>query len=208
MFYYAKRVLGVVLSALLFAPVFADQPKSESISVDDKSFQCITKMTPVRGFYVASLTGQLDKTVAVAKSRKGGEYPPGSVVQLIPGEAMVKQPKGTNPPTHDWEFFELDVDAKGTKIRKRGYIDVVNRFGGNCFACHVQAKPQWDLICEKDHGCQPIPLTESMFRALQHNDPRCSPHKLSAADKKALQNIDEALDKLKKMSATGGADAK
>ena len=27
----------------------------------------------------------------------------------------------------------------------------------NCFACHSQAKPEFDLVCERDHGCAPIP---------------------------------------------------
>ena len=45
---------------------------------------------------------------------------------------MVKRDKGFNPATHDWEFFELDVSKDGTQIGKRGFADVVNRFGGNC----------------------------------------------------------------------------
>jgi len=102
---HTKLLLSLALSTVLVVPAFADKSKNESIPVSDSSFQCITKMTPVRGFYVASLTGKLNETVAVAKSNKGGAYPPGSVVQLIPGEVMVKQPKGTNPQTHDWEFL-------------------------------------------------------------------------------------------------------
>lgn len=49
----------------------------------------------------------------------GAVYPPGSVIQLIPGEAMVKRSKGFSPATHDWEFFELDVSKDGTDIRRR-----------------------------------------------------------------------------------------
>src|SRR5262245_47760072 len=70
---------------------------------------------------------------------------------------MVKRDKGFNPVTHDWEFFELDVSKDGTRIRKRGFAEVVNRFGGNCFGCHSAARPQWDLVCESDHGCAPPP---------------------------------------------------
>jgi hypothetical protein len=78
-----------------------------------------------------------------------------------------------NAATHDWEFFELDVSADGTKIRTRGFVEVVNRFGGNCFACHIKAQPQWDLICDNSHGCDPIPLTRAMTGALSRTDPRC-----------------------------------
>src|SRR5262245_11439629 len=73
--------------------------------IDAKSFRCIRKMTPVRHFYVDNLRGDLDATLAAANSPNGAVYPPGSVIQLIPGEAMVKRDKGFNPATHDWEFF-------------------------------------------------------------------------------------------------------
>ena len=132
-------------------------------------------MTPVRGFYVDNLNGDLKGTVAVANSANGGVYPPGSVVQLVPTEVMVKREAGFNAATKDWEFFELDVRDGKSVIRTRGFVDVVNRFGGNCFACHVKAKPEWDLICETGHGCDAIPLTTVMIKALQKTDPRCGP---------------------------------
>jgi len=190
MFSHKKFLLGIGLSMALVFPVLADQHQDEAILVGEESFECITDMIPVRGFYVASLTDNLSETILVANSSKGGKYPPGSIVQLIPGEAMVKRSEGTNPITHDWEFFELDVDENGTKIRKRGYSDVTNRFGGNCFGCHVQAKPQWDLVCENNHGCQSIPLTDDMIRALQLSDPRCNPpNELGEVEKKLFKSL-------------------
>ncbi len=57
--------------------------------IDAKSFRCITKMTPVRQFYVDNLRGDLNATLAAANSTTGAVYPPGSVIQLVPGEAMV-----------------------------------------------------------------------------------------------------------------------
>src|SRR5438309_3955641 len=148
--------------------------------IDATSFRCVTSMTPVRQFYVDNLRGDLAATVAAANSPTGAVYPPGSVIQLIPGEAMVKRDKGFNAVTHDWEFFELDVSKTGTQIRKRGFADVVNRFGGNGFACHIAARPEWDLVCENDHGCTPLPVTWLMVRAPQRTDPRCNnptPHR-------------------------------
>jgi len=65
------------------------------------------------------------------------------------------------------------VSAEGTQISKRGLVDVVNRFGGNCFACHVKARPEFDMICETGHGCDPIPLTRQMTTLLQKTDARC-----------------------------------
>jgi hypothetical protein len=96
-------------------------------NIDAKSFRRITKMTHVRQFYVDNLLGNLDATLAVANSATGGTYPADSVIQLILGEAMVKRDKGFNPVTKDWEFFELDVSKDGTEIRKRGFVEVVNR---------------------------------------------------------------------------------
>jgi len=161
--------------------------------IDATSFRCITSMTPVRQFYVDNLRGDLAATVAAANSPTGAVYPPGSVIQLMPGEAMVKRDKGFNAATHDWEFFELDVSKDGTQIRKRGFADVVNRFGGNCFACHIAARPQWDLVCESDHGCAPIPVTRAMIGALQRTDPRCNNPPPSHEDVEALRQLQELL---------------
>ena len=143
------------------------------VTVDDSSFRCLSDMTKVRHFFVDNLLGDLDSTVAVAESTEGGVYPPGSVVQLVPTEVMVKHQPGWNAATRDWEFFELEVSGDGSKIMKRGFVDVVNKFGGNCFGCHVKAKPQFDLICEQDHGCDPIPVTREMIAQVQAADPRC-----------------------------------
>src|SRR5215468_12423471 len=130
------------VSAILCAVVLLLSPASgNALDVDARSFRCITSMTPVRQFYVDNLRGNLSGTLAAANAATGAVYPPGSVIQLIPGEAMVKRDTGFNPVTHDWEFFELDVSKDGTQIRKRGFADVVNRFGGNCFGCHVAARP-------------------------------------------------------------------
>lgn len=143
------------------------------VNVDEKSFSCIREMTPVRHFYVDNLLGDLQSTLAAAYNPKGAVYPAGSVVQLVPTEVMVKREFGTFPATGDWEFFELEVNEEGSTIAKRGFVDVMNRFGGNCFTCHVPAREPWDFICESGHGCETIPIDHSMTGALQRSDPRC-----------------------------------
>ena len=129
-------------------------------------------MTVVRGFFVANLEGDLQGTLAVANSKQGGVYPPGTLLQLVPQEAMVKHRQGWNPKTKDWEFFSLDVSAAGTKILTRGVEQVVNRFGGNCASCHAAAASQFDMVCEHDHGCEPLPIGDNVIRAIQLADPR------------------------------------
>jgi hypothetical protein len=198
------RATWILAAAILCGRLCAQAADQPPVPVTDGSFGCISKLTPVRGFFVGNLSGHLPETLKVARSKDGGVYPVGSVVQLVPTEVMVKRPAGFNAVTHDWEFFELDVDAKGSTIRKRGFAEVVNRFGGNCFGCHIQAQPQWDLICETNHGCAPIPLTTPMIRALQHTDPRCpgSDH-VRAEDRKALQELAE----LQKVGPPASSDA-
>jgi hypothetical protein len=142
------------------------------VVVTAQSFRSLRAMTPIRGFFVANIMGDLSKTIAVANSKKGGVYPPGSVLQLVPQEAMVKHRAGWSPSTGDWEFFSLDVSPSGTKIVTRGKQEVVNRFGGNCAACHAAAKAQFDFVCEHDHGCAPLPVADAVIDAIQLADPR------------------------------------
>ncbi len=173
--------LGFALSAL------SAQADGTELEITDETFGCIRDMTPVRGFFVGNLLGDLDATLDVAHSETGGRYPAGSVVQLVPTEVMVKHPEGTSPATNDWEFFELVVSEEENRIGTRGYVEVVNRFGGNCFGCHVKAEPQWDLICESGHGCDPLPLSDLLISAIQKTDPRCDEQPvLSGEEQQAL----------------------
>ncbi len=172
------------------------------IAIDDSSFKCITEMKPVRHFFVDNLLGDVAATVAVAQQGRG-DYPVGSVLQLVPNEVMVKQPKGFSPPTRDWEFFFIDVSDQGSKIYKRGFAEVNNRFGGNCFTCHVKAKPEFDFVCEEGHGCDAVPFTRPMFGALQRTDPRCKNNRaVSEADAEALQQLSDLVKALTSASKT------
>ncbi len=165
--------------------------KSDFITAS--SFGCIRDLEPVDRFFVGNLDGDIDATLAVARSETGGSYPTGSVVQLVPTEVMVKRAAGFSKETNDWEFFDLDISAQGTKILTRGHKDVVNRFGNNCLECHAKAEPQWDMICQLDRGCDPIPITDAMIRGLQKTDPRCDPAELSAEERQALADLKASL---------------
>ena len=167
------------------ATVVANAP----VKVDDNSFQCMRKMTPVRHFYVDNLLGNTAGTLAAANAPNGAVYPAGSVVQLVPTEVMVKRETGFNPATGDWEFFEIDVNDKGSKIGKRGFAEVNNRFGKNCFTCHVPAREPWDFICETGHNCEAIPIDHKMTGALQRADPRCGAPEPEPGDTAALMKL-------------------
>ena len=189
----STRIRERVSTMLCSAGFLLSISLGNAMDIEANSFQCIRKMTPVRQFYLDNLQGNLDATLAAANSTTGAVYPPGSLLQLIPGEAMVKHDRGFNAETHDWEFFELDASKDGTKIRKRGFADVVNRFGGNCFGCHRAARPQWDFVCETDHGCAPLAVTHAMTRALQRTDPRCDNPPISPEDAEAIKQLEQLL---------------
>ena len=138
-------------------------------------FNCILDWTVVRAFRITNKLGFLDATLAVANSPDGGVYPVGTVIQLVPIEAMVKRKTGWNTATNDWEFFTLSTPSDGgTFIRSRGGAEVVNDFnGGSCWACHSMAAPEWNDICETNHGCTALPFGASVIEQLQAADPRC-----------------------------------
>ena len=144
----------------------------EDLNMQAADFTNVHDMTPVRGFFVANKLGHLKETVAIATANKGGKYPVGTILQLVPQEAMVKRRAGYNPKTKDWEFFFLTTTAAGTTIDKRGGEEVVNRFGLNCYACHAAAQGKFDLVCEKTHGCAPLPIGDDLIHGIQATDPR------------------------------------
>jgi hypothetical protein len=150
-----------------------DTTAVEDAVVDAADFKPLAEMTRVRGFFVDNVAGDLDGTLAVANDPEGGTYPVGTVIQLIPQEAMVKRAPGFDPESNDWEFFTLDVTAAGTTIVSRGGSEVVNRFNGtSCAGCHSAAEPQFDFVCEQDHGCAPLPVADDVIAAIQNADPR------------------------------------
>jgi hypothetical protein len=170
---------GVLLVAVLEAcsdrdtvTTTSSTTSPEDFAPDPDDFRNLHTMTKVRGFYVDNRLGHLDEALAVANSPDGGEYPVGTIIQLVPQEAMVKRAPGFDPDTNDWEFFSLEVTAGGTRILDRGGDEVVNQFGGSCASCHQAADPQFDLVCEDDHGCEPLPIGDDVIAGVQDADPR------------------------------------
>lgn len=147
-------------------------PVRKDFDAQAADFRNIATMTRVGNHFVDNRLGYLAEALAVARSPRGGRYPLGTIIQLVPQEAMVKREKGWSQATNDWEFFSLSVSRQGTTILTRGKDNVVNRFGGNCASCHSAAGRQWDFVCEKDHGCAPLPIGDPVIAAIQHADPR------------------------------------
>jgi hypothetical protein len=157
------------------APVAAaDAPPGNAEDLDMKAsdFECVLRWTLINNSY--RITNKLGHdAAAVANNPAGGAFPVGTIIQIVPQEAMVKRRAGFDPATKDWEFFSLDVTAQGTTIKARGSANVVNQFGGNCLSCHTKAMPQYDLVCGTTHGCDALPLSTAQLVSLQNSDPRC-----------------------------------
>jgi len=151
---------------------------ANDLDMSPLDFDCITDWDVGDVYRIKNLRGNITEALAVANSPTGGTFPLGTVIQLIPTEAMVKRAEGWNPITNDWEFIELSKNATRTLIIERGGEEVVHFTGATCFSCHsVEAidPPDWDLICRKTHGCEPliIPFTDPQLIAIQDTDPRC-----------------------------------
>ena len=154
------------------APRPSSTAPPEDLDMKPADFRNLSTMTKVRGFFLDNRLGHLPEALRVANSPNGGVYPVGTILQLVPQEAMVKRARGWNPTTHDWEFFFMKTSAAGTEIVTRGATETVNRFGGNCFGCHAKADAKWDMVCEHTHGCDPLPVGDDVIRAIQNADTR------------------------------------
>jgi hypothetical protein len=153
-------------------------PSGEDLDMKAEDFECITDGTlagKTKLYYVWNKLGHLDEALAVANDPAGGTFPVGTVLQLVPFEAMVKRKSGWSPETKDWEFFALEASASGTVIKSRGTTQVVNFANGNCFGCHSGAEAKFDMVCEKTHGCDPLPdfVNDDLIKQFQEDDARC-----------------------------------
>ncbi|MBM4247468.1 MAG: hypothetical protein FJ148_27380 [Deltaproteobacteria bacterium] len=149
------------------------RPPADFVAVAS-DFECLQNWPRVRNIRLTNRGGFLDEALALAQNHQPGkQYPVGTIIQIFPGEAMVKRAPGYDPANNDWEYFELNVSASGTEIRKRGRDDVINMFGAQCFGCHEAAR-EFDFICEGDHGCIELPVTGAQIALLQDSDPRCA----------------------------------
>jgi hypothetical protein len=138
---------------------------------EPEAFRCLTEWTPVRGFYLTNLLGRLDEAIAAAEAEFATPVPPGTVIQLIPQEAMVKLVPGASPETDDWEYLLLQVERGVTEVIQRGGAEVSN-IAGSCFGCHVGASGR-DQVCEQTGLCAAAALERNLVDLFVGQDPRC-----------------------------------
>lgn len=147
-------------------------PATWEATADD--FGCLTEWRPVRGFWLRNALGPEyeDEAVRIAEAGMVEALPPGTIIQLVPQEAMAKLLPGTNPDTGDWEFFNLSAETSGTVIRERGGAEVSNP-AGSCMSCHAGAATR-DLVCEDTGLCAAAAVPRDLVDALVAGDPRCN----------------------------------
>lgn len=150
---------------------------AEDVSVSEETFGCILDWPKVRNTrFKHADPEKLKEAMRIFRdSVPDKDYPVGTILQLVPFEAMVKHPREKFPNTNGWEFFFLEVSKEGTTIKDRG-DNVVNLSQGvTCLSCH-QPAAKYDFVCEKGHGCAPIPFDDQKLAEIQRSDLRCAKH--------------------------------
>jgi hypothetical protein len=164
-----RRTVPLVLFLYLAVTLSADD-----LVITAKSFGCVLDLPKVRNTRIQNPDPEkLKEAIRILRdSVPDKEYPTGTVLQLIPTEAMVKHDRAAFPNTNGWEFFALKVSPDGTVIEERGDKVINATLKKPCLGCHSPAA-KFDFVCEKKHGCAPIPLTDQRIAAMQAADPRC-----------------------------------
>lgn len=169
------RSFVLLLALALAAPAFAGR----EFVATETDFTCIRDWPKVRNLRVFHRKPKkLKKAIRILEGAKPGKrLPKGTIVQLIPFEAMVKRGGKFNKEGRGWEFFSLGVNGTATTIMQRGGAEVTNVFtGDSCQTCH-SAAVDFDFVCERGHGCVSLPdfVTDEFLAALQEGDARCAP---------------------------------
>jgi len=105
-----RSALLTGFSLCMVCGVFADD-----IAVSEQNFGCINDWPKIRNTHIYNADPEkLKEAIRIFRdSVSDTEYPVGTILQLIPTEAMVKHSRGTFAKSNDWEFFSLDLSAAG-----------------------------------------------------------------------------------------------
>ncbi len=111
---------ALLAAGLAFSMLYS--ASAQDLTVSEQTFGCILDWPKVRNTrFKHSDPEKLKEAMRIFReSVPDKEYPVGTILQLVPFEAMVKHPREKFPNTNGWEFFFLDVSKAGTKIKDRG----------------------------------------------------------------------------------------
>ena len=102
--------LGAAIGAgVAFAFSLVSVASSADVCVSERTFGCILDWPQVRNTRIKHADPQqLTEAMRIFRdSVPDTEYPVGTILQLVPFEAMVKHPREKFPRTNGWEFFAL-----------------------------------------------------------------------------------------------------
>ena len=125
---------------------------SQEFIAQASDFDDFATWPQVRRYRLTNKLGQLTEALAVADALGDTPdlvLPTGTIVQLIPGEAMVKRGGDFQREHKGWEYFVLGSAGGRTQIVARGGIEAS---GGSCYSCHERART-FDYLCETTHDC-------------------------------------------------------
>jgi hypothetical protein len=164
---------SVLVAALGFCMV--SSVSADDLAVSEQTFGCILDWPKIRNtrFKHADPVKLKEAMRIFRDSVPDKDYPVGTILQLVPFEAMVKHPREKFPNSNGWEFFALEVSEAGTTIRDRGDNVINLLLGAPCLSCH-QPAAKFDFVCEKGHGCAPLPIDDQKIGELQKADLRCA----------------------------------
>jgi hypothetical protein len=173
-----QRLLAVAVCLLVALAFVAPAPAGAEPHARPRDFRCILKGKKPAGkdFFVFNRNrAKLRKAVAMSETGAipPAGYPVGTILQVLPFEAMIKRRRGFNPEGDDWEFVRLAVDSEGkTQILADGKDEVRNGIDF-CQKCHERIAPTHDLVCGFVIGAAGLGLTEEQLAGIQASDPRC-----------------------------------
>lgn len=168
-----RRILPVVLAVVVAAPALAGR----EFVASEADFRCLTEWPLVGKTRVFNAKKRKSRRAQrklrrIFEQGRKARLPTGTIIQIVPGEAMVKRGGGFNRESGGWEFFRLRATAEGTEIVQRGGTDVVSELNGGCQACHAGAA-KFDFVCGENRTCLPIVFDAELILRLQEADPRC-----------------------------------
>jgi hypothetical protein len=136
---------------------FAVAVSADDLVITEKTFGCLLEQPKVRNTRIQNSDPQkLKEAIQIFQdSAPNKEYPKGTILQLIPTEAMVKRDRAEFPNSNGWEFFALKVSPDGTTILDRGDKVLNTSLKKPCLDCHSPGA-KFDFVCEKDMDALPF----------------------------------------------------
>ena len=158
-----QLVAGICTWALLGPGIglcMEEAASTQGLIVSEQTFGCILDWPKVRNTRIQHVDPEkLKEAMRILRdSVPDKDYPVGTILQLVPFEAMVKHPREKFPKSNGWEFFALEVLEGGTTIRDRGDDNVVNLSLGTAVSTVISLRRSLTSCVKRDTAVPPFLL--------------------------------------------------